>query len=315
MNTSLVFRILSGSSAAAIVLAAQSAFGTLLLNYQFEEVTGSPPSATTPDSSGAVPPLTGAVTGGPTVGTNYPTIVTTPFVSNGSQQSLNPNHSMQFFGGTNISSGSSNSANRVVVADAGVNSSTLDALFPQFTFAAWLNPAEVTTATRWIAGKMGGGGERGWQLARGYGTGGANVNNLEFSYFDGPSGASQDLSVTGFFSSNSEWIHLAVVFDGGDFVKIYKNGVEVLNETAGVLSNLNGANAIPFMVGHRGTSASSSGAWFGYMDDVRIYDSALNQAEVSALLVVPEPSSMVLMAGLIVGVTAIGLRRKSQQCS
>ena len=253
---------------------AQSSYATLLLHYEFETVDGTHPNMTTPDSSGLG--NTGNLGGGATVGFDYPSID----VGNGPDGS----NSMHFFG----------SPNRVEVPDGDAD---FDTSYSEFTFAAWVNPDELTTSGRVVASKMGGGGNRGWFLQRN-----ASSNDLYIDYFDGGSGTEHEITVPNVFTDNA-WTHLAVVFDANDFVKVYVNGSLVLNETSGVLSAWNGSNNVALEIGSR----LSGSSWTGWMDDVRIYDNALSGAEVSAL--VPEPTGLFLA---VMGLIALAATRRKR---
>jgi large repetitive protein len=92
-----------------------------------------------------------------------------------------------------------------------------------------------------------------------------------------------------------EWIHLAVVFDGIAGTKtLYANG-----QVAGTVATQSGeslSDIAAFNFFTR-TSKTNGGDWWdsfhGKMDDFRIYDHALTQAEVMTL--VPEPTTIALL--------------------
>jgi hypothetical protein len=287
-------RTLGGIFAIAVTLSTAPSFAALLVNYQFETVDGAVATQTTPDSSGTFvssnpTPLVNAMLGyGTTPGTDYPQQLAGP-VANGSVQSLNPNNYMKFSSAVS-SSGTANNFTRVEIADA--SSGALDAAFTNFSVALWLNPTGLTPTgnDRFAIGKIGGSGQRGWQI---YSPG--MTSDLFLDYFVSPSGAAQTLSLTGVLPQNT-WTHVAVTYDGpGGVANIYINGALALNQTTGVLAAWNGANNQPFRVGHRGATGGSVSGWIGGIDDVRLYNETLSANQVQDLMTaVPEPSGVVL---------------------
>lgn len=326
-------RILWGTSCAAAMLVAESSFGTLLVNYQFETVDGAVPSQTTPDSSGnfASSATVNALLGpGTTPGTDYPAQLSgVGLVANGSVMSLNPNNAMSFPGTA--------SGNMTRVSIAKASAGALDASFTNFTFAAWVNPTSTAT-DRYIAGKIGGGSSssnRGWQLyspdAASVDQGGGNItvggDDLVIDYFQNQSGSgnpSRSLVVQDVLPANT-WTHVAFAFDGVLGTEaIYINGLAVpfvnVTGTATVPTALNGLNNSAFLVATRGgtnsTNTSTTG-WIGGIDDVRVYNETLAASAIgsgsgvgSLLAPVPEPSCFVLASLALVGGAVVRYRRR-----
>lgn len=84
------------------------------------------------------------------------------------------------------------------------------------------------------------------------------------------------------------WVHLAVVKDG-DTIQTYYNGVA----DASVTFTEDFVNTTPFFIG--GDNGGRGIEYFrGFIDDVRIYNSALTPTEVASLI--PEPSTSLLGA-------------------
>ena len=54
-------------------------------------------------------------------------------------------------------------------------------------------------------------------------------------------------------------------------------------------------------------AATDFESWWGQIDDFRIYDRALTQGEVEAVMNVPEPASVLLM---VLGLVAMRKRRR-----
>jgi hypothetical protein len=255
----------------ALVANTPAAFGSLLVHYQFESTTGTAPAETTADSSGNL--NDGTLGGGLVPGTDYPVIT----AGNGPDGS----NTMQFFGGSGAAL-----ASRVFIADGDPD---FDTSFTELSFAAWMKPSEESTVDRFFAGKMGNSNNRGWQLYR-QGTADPVTtlkDSLVFDYFETQANTpvQGDLTVTDVFDVGV-WTHVAVVFKASEFVKIYVNGEIKLNQTTDVLATLNGSNSVAQQFGNRGNNLT---AWLGWMDDVRLYNNALTDADVLALATVTPP--------------------------
>jgi hypothetical protein len=94
----------------------------------------------------------------------------------------------------------------------------------------------------------------------------------------------------------NNWTNLAISFDGATKVfKLYVNGSVVVNETDAGFGTLNFANSgklvfgtVQFMTVPSLTSSHGAESWASYMtgllDEVRIYNKALTDNEVNALV-------------------------------
>lgn len=252
-----------------IAMLAGSASADLLLHYSFDELEGTLPDPLT------VPDLSGRGNVGTLV--NMDTMNLVPGVLG---------NALQFNGG---------SGDLTTRLELPSDHPDFNRSYTEFTFAAWLNSVDVAPdepATTWILGKMGGGGNRGWQIGITGTSPASNPHELLFGYFDAPGGAEQEVFMKPNGSlMNDNWFHLAVVFRANDSVKFYING-DLALDNAGALSAMNGANNAVFQIGNRGNNQPNS--WNGLMDEVYIFDHALTDAGVRAL--VPEPSSLTLVA-------------------
>jgi hypothetical protein len=284
----------------------QSSFGGLMVNYQFESVDGLPPTGqTTPDSSGNFTSTPGTINavlghGTQTPGVDFPNLIPGP-VANiaASVMSRNPASAMNFPG--NPASGSINSnVERVEIADA--SSGALDASFSNFTVALWLNPSS-TDRDRFAIGKIGGSGQRGWQVSSATGT-----TDLVVDYFaTAGSTTSRSLKVAGGLPLNT-WSHVIFAFDGTNLTEaVYINNVlQTVDSTASttaIPATLNGSNNQPFRTGHRGATGAAVGAWAGGIDDAMVFNETLAYSPTgsadgtgSLLVEVPEPGSIVVAA-------------------
>ena len=100
---------------------------------------------------------------------------------------------------------------------------------------------------------------------------------------------------------DGQWHHAAVTYDAATSTKrLYFDGVEI--GTGKVISDLNVA-AANFGIGSR----TGSEPFSGLIDDVRVYDSALSESEISTLASIPEPSTTALLG---LGGLALILRRR-----
>jgi hypothetical protein len=295
-----------GCCAVAVVLVtaltnAKEVRAALLLNYQFETVEGTAGvDQTTPDSSGTFTSVAGSVNavighGTQIPGTNFPNLIAGPVRNTAAGvQSRNPNSAMSFPG--NPATGNiTTSVERVEIADA--SAGALDAAFTNFTVSMWLNPSS-TDRDRYVAGKMGGSGQRGWQFVSPAGT-----TNLNLDYFDAAGGSDRTLSLTNALNLG-EWTHLIYVFDGvNQTEQIYLNNVlqspSISGGLTGVPGTLNSSNSAAFRVGHRGATGNTIGSWAGGIDDVMIFNESLaftptgSATGTGSLLAVavPEPST------------------------
>jgi Concanavalin A-like lectin/glucanases superfamily len=247
-----------GLSIALSVTFIRFADATELVHYKFDQVDGSAPDPlTTPDSSGR------GNTG--TLMNADNTIVMPGRIGN----------AFQFNGGAGAT------ADRVQLPSDHVD---FNRTYTEFTFAAWLKPVEVvseSSATNWIAGKMGAGGNRGWQIGLTGTSPASNPHEMLFGYFDGPGGMEQEVFLgPNAALANDTWMHFAVVFRANDSVRLYVNG-DLMVDDPGALSAMNGVNNAAFQVGNRGNNIALS--WDGLLDEVYVFDHALTDAEIEAL--------------------------------
>ena len=97
--------------------------------------------------------------------------------------------------------------------------------------------------------------------------------------------------------TDGEWHHVAVTYDSATSTKrLYFDGVE-LGSGLVVANDLN-VQATNFGIGY----AFNTELFNGLIDDVRVYDEALDQTAIAGLAAIPEPSSLALLGlgGLLV---------------
>jgi hypothetical protein len=264
-------------------------WGVELVHYPFEQVIsdGAPtPVFTTPDSTGR---------------NNTATLVGMTDVN------LVPGrvgNALKFEGGTSAAT-----RDRVeVLTPAPIPPETAPVLtdfnrtYTQFTFAALIKPIDIPeteTDIAFIAGKLGNSPNRGWQIGWQGGATAAHPHELVVSIFDGPTNADHtDEIYSGPTTeiANDLWAHVAFTYsapsESSQFFRMYINGVKVTEidgtTTPAITTNLlNGINIRQFQVGNRGDSRADS--WNGLIDEVHMYDTALTDAEILALVPPPLP--------------------------
>ena len=87
-----------------------------------------------------------------------------------------------------------------------------------------------------------------------------------------------------------QWYHVAVTFEA-DHQKIYLDGVEKINDTDTDIASSIPNNNLPLLLGY---SLAENTYFNGLIDDVRIYDNALSQPEIQAII--PEPATLLLLS-------------------
>lgn len=204
--------------------------------------------------------------------------------------------------------------------DVAANNPDFNRTYSAFSLSMWVNPLSgENNANRYFAGKMAGGGNRGWQLTRGTDT------TMGFLYFDGPSGTSQSIN-TGTTVAAETYTHLAVTYAADDFLRMYLDGVLVSEMTEAnddILSSFNGVNNALFQVGNRGDniSGSGNGSTGARIDDFGLWDEALTTAQIQRIFaggnaglnlqqaLVPETSTFALGFAAIC-ILGVGIARR-----
>lgn len=152
------------------------------------------------------------------------------------------------------------------------------------TVSAWMNPAtlsqpsqEGTGYTTWLS--KDGSGTNEW-IFRFYSTGNSESRNnrISFYIFNAAGGLGdgaffEDVVVPG------EWIHVLATVDASKNIRIYKNGVLRNIFPTSSITPTNTASIVK--IGAGASNSSSISSYFnGMIDDVRIYNKVLNQAEI-----------------------------------
>jgi len=106
---------------------------------------------------------------------------------------------------------------------------------------------------------------------------------------------------------DDQWHFIALSVDANDNVALYIDGQALGFGVAPFLDGV--ADVDTIALGRNKDTAGGGGQWFydGLMDEVRLYDKAMTQAEIQAVMNVPEPAGWLLALGAM---AAVLLRRR-----
>lgn len=146
------------------------------------------------------------------------------------------------------------------------------------TLAAWVRPTSYSgfaAEARYISKATSTNGSDHYWMLGNYEDGTA----LRFRLQTSSGGTATLISNTGLLPLN-EWSHIAATYDGVT-MKLFLNGVEVASQakTGAIIANA----GVSVGLGNQPTGAGERGL-IGRLDDVRIYDRALNETELEALI-------------------------------
>jgi len=135
----------------------------------------------------------------------------------------------------------------------------------EITMACWIKVAAFTRTWETIIAK----GDNSYRMSRGPGTG----DSIHFGC-NGPSGGNLNATTT---VTDDTWHHAALVYDGADKI-IYIDGVEDARVASTGSINVSTYNL------YIGENSQATDRYLaGLIDDVRIYNVALSQAEIGSL--------------------------------
>lgn len=163
------------------------------------------------------------------------------------------------------------------------------------TLTAW-TLADATAGGRVIT-KGGNSGSRGWSLG---------VENTGYYSFQIPSSSTAltTLNTAPGSVALGVWTHLAAVYDPTALtMKLYINGALASATLTGIVPAVmyNPPSIAPSI----GTRSDGTTRWDGKLDEIRIYNEALSQAQILALSEVPEPTTTgLLICGALAAVVA-----------
>jgi len=130
-----------------------------------------------------------------------------------------------------------------------------------------------------ILGKMDGGGQRAWSTGIEM-----NVNGVPWPATLQVSSNGSDVisSIDDASLPLDQWVHFAGVYDPGASMKVYLDGDLAFNLTTGIPASQYSANGHAVLIGNR--PACGNCGWYGSLDDVRIYNEALSEGEIEAIM-------------------------------
>jgi len=152
------------------------------------------------------------------------------------------------------------------------------------TLAAWINVITFQDDARIISKSEGSGTpDHYWAMI----LSGNDENNLEFRLRTDTGGTTRTSSPDTEDLQTDEWTHVAVTWDAGDpFMRFFKNGQEIFSQDKA--GNAVGTNPdVKIAIGNQSASVPDDGKirpFGGLLDDVVIYDRALDAEEIGALM-------------------------------
>ncbi len=154
-----------------------------------------------------------------------------------------------------------------------------------FSITAWIKPDNLDDRRPILVkqGSITAGSRRGFMFSAGTASG---DSKLEFEIFSGDGGSDKSSVVSDQPLDTGEWQHVAVTYDyvtnGTSLLRLYVQGVEV-GRTDTAVGPPQGIPQ-PLTLGRYYWSSSYARYFDGLMDDVRVYDRALNQPEIVDVL-------------------------------
>jgi hypothetical protein len=142
-----------------------------------------------------------------------------------------------------------------------------------------------------ILAKMDGGGHRAWSTGIEQNVDGVPLPGTVQVSADGNNvvGLSDDSSLP-----IDQWVHYAGVYTPGTSLEVYINGDLSSIATTDIPGSQYSNNGNPVLIGNR--PACGDCGWYGSLDEVRIYDEALNEDQIKRIMAIPEPATIVLLA-------------------
>ncbi len=162
---------------------------------------------------------------------------------------------------------------------------TYNSLNSNLTVSAWINPDDTNGIQRVFSSSTG----AGW----GVGLDGANLRFTTFTILD------YNLNLGANPIQANEWTHLAVTFNSSFDAEFFVNGVS-RGSIAGSSAANPGTNV--YRIGSR-----NGENYDGLIDEVRLYNEVLSDAEIAALATIPEPATSSLA---LLGSLSLLMRRK-----
>jgi hypothetical protein len=166
----------------------------------------------------------------------------------------------------------------------------------RITLSAWVKPSDAI-GSEFVVAKWGGVKER--KSSYGFRLADANPR-----FFLSGGNVKTTKTFTDLIITENSWNHIAVTWDGNR-MKAYLNGTASSQER--LFTGLINATSEPVVIGYNADWGGGVGGDYfdGTIDEVRIYNRALSDSEIMAL--VPEPSTLAFL-----GLGALALRRRKR---
>jgi len=167
-----------------------------------------------------------------------------------------------------------------------------------FSVAFWVNFTAFDDSSTGMVSKdnyAGGGTYNGWLLNRD-----DSKNGIGFLTRNEPTGSTSARTPASAFSVGT-WYHFAAVRESSQ-IRFYVDGVLAQSATEGTPRNVTTTEALRF----GSLSPASLQTMSGALDEIRLYDSALSQSEITELATVPEPATAIVLSSALLGL----LRRR-----
>jgi PKD repeat protein len=164
----------------------------------------------------------------------------------------------------------------------------------RFSITAWINPVNLDDRRPILAkqGTLVGGSQRGFMFSAGTASG---DRRLEIEIFSGDGAGEKSSLVSAQPLDVGRWQHVAITYDfvsdGTSLLSLFVDGVEVGALTSAV-GPLQGTPQ-PLTLGRYFWSSGYSRYFDGQLDDVRVYDRALSQAEIITVINETDPGNPV----------------------
>ncbi|MDJ0841188.1 MAG: tail fiber domain-containing protein [Acidobacteriota bacterium] len=151
-----------------------------------------------------------------------------------------------------------------------------------FSVSLWMKADNGVDNVRLIDNRGTGGSVPGWQLKiRRSG----EKWRISTALIEADNGTQYRCDSCGSVYDYGQWYNVIMVFNQGSDLSFYVNGV--LDGVVNVGSVINYSNALPIVIGgalvDSGVEGTSSQFFKGFLDDVKIYNSALTAAEIAAI--------------------------------
>jgi len=166
---------------------------------------------------------------------------------------------------------------QVIEPNAAVYMNGLDAL----TVALWVKSNEVGTDSGFLIFEDPQGHDRRGMRYDAAGSSGGGTNVIKYG-ISTPQGSHENETLSD--TQTTEWQHIAMTWKTAEVANLYLDGILAhLSHTAAVISGTTHGYT-KLLIGKGGKDEAADKGWNGLIDDVRVYDFALTDAEINAVM-------------------------------